>query len=87
MASYSINWKTSALRDLKKFEKQYVQQLLSAIELLAGNPFPAKCLKLHGSESLYRIRSGDYRIIYQVEDKAGSVTIYHIRHRKDAYRR
>jgi mRNA interferase RelE/StbE len=87
MASYSVHWKTSAAHDLKKLDRQFVSQILSAIEALSENPFPAKCRKLRGSGSSYRVRVGDYRVVYQVDTQGKDVTVFHVRHRKDAYRK
>ncbi|MEW6042303.1 MAG: type II toxin-antitoxin system RelE/ParE family toxin [Elusimicrobiota bacterium] len=62
-------------------------RILDAIESLAENPFPIQSRKMKGSESSYRLRVGDYRVIYQVDTENKIVTIYHVRHRKDAYKR
>jgi mRNA interferase RelE/StbE len=87
MVSFNLLWKTSAERDLKKLDRQHIPQILTAIEALSENPFPAQCRKLQGSELSYRIRIGEYRVIYQVDVQNKTVTVYHIRHRKEAYRR
>lgn len=57
-----------------------------AIENLALNPFPPQHRKLKIAEALYRIRAGNYRVIYQVDLVEKTVTIIYIRHRKIAYR-
>jgi len=69
MASYEIQWKHSAEKDLRGIDRQYIARILEAIESLSENPFPPQHRKLHGSESSYRIRRGDYRVIYQVNLK------------------
>ena len=56
------------------------------IELLATNPRPAGCRKLEGAEDLWRIRIGDYRVIYSVDDARRIVDVSAVRHRSDAYR-
>lgn len=66
MASYEIEWKHSAEKELKSINRQYIPRILESVESLSENPFPLLHRKLHGSESIYRIRVGDYRIIYQV---------------------
>jgi len=53
---------------------------------LATDPFPSSARKLRGAENTYRLRVGNYRVIYQVEHWRSRVVIYHVRHRKDAYR-
>jgi mRNA interferase RelE/StbE len=60
--------------------------VLAAIERLAANPRPAGCTKLVGSENDWRIRVGDWRVLYTIDDKAEVVDIAAIRHRSDAYR-
>lgn len=87
MASYEINWNHSAEKELKSIGRQYISRILEAVEALAENPFPPQHRKLHGVESSYRIRVGDYRVIYQVEMENKRIVIYHVRHRKEAYRK
>ena len=86
MGSYEIRWKRSAERDLRNIDPQQIPRIIQAIEFLADNPFPSQCRKLRGSERDYRIRVGDYRVVYQVDTKRKLVTIYHVRHRREAYR-
>jgi mRNA interferase RelE/StbE len=87
MALFEINWKSSSESDLRKIDKQYIPRIVDAIESLANNPFPSQSKKLKDSESGFRLRIGDYRIIYQVDSEKKEIIIYHLRHRKDAYRR
>ncbi len=86
MDSYRILWKRSVEHDLKNIDQQEISRIISAIQQLAENPFPPHHRKLRGTEQFYRIRIGDYRIIYFVDVEANTVIIYHIRHRKKAYR-
>ncbi|HAJ31926.1 MAG TPA: hypothetical protein DCK79_00910 [Candidatus Atribacteria bacterium] len=57
------------------------------MESLAKNPFPRQYRKLQGTDNFYRIRIGDYRVIYQVDNNKDFLTIYYIRHRRDVYRK
>jgi mRNA interferase RelE/StbE len=59
---------------------------MSQIERLAADPLPSQVVKLSGAERLYRIRVGDYRIVYEVDAEAKLVTIHYVRHRRDVYR-
>jgi len=59
---------------------------MKRIERLKTDPFPRQAIKLTGTERLYRIRVGDYRIIYEVDTEAKRITIHYIRHRREAYR-
>ncbi len=86
MASYEIQWKSSALKDLRSINAQFIPRIIQAVDSLAYNPLPLKSRKLHSVESTYRIRIGNYRVIYQVDAEGKLVVIYHVRHRKDVYR-
>ena len=59
---------------------------MKAVDQLAGTPRPSGCKKLHGADDTYRIRVGDYRIIYSVDDSIHIVAIERIRHRREVYR-
>jgi mRNA interferase RelE/StbE len=87
MDSYDIRWKGSAERDLRNIDRQQIPRIVDAVESLTDNPFPPQYRKLRGSEIDYRIRVGDYRVIYQVDTKTKAVTIYYVRHRREAYRK
>lgn len=87
MGSYEIRWKGSAERDLRNIDPQQIPRIIQAIEFLVDNPFPSQCRKLRGSERDYRIRIGDHRVIYQVDVKTKVLTIYYVRHRREAYRK
>jgi len=86
MGSYEIRWKKSAERDLRKIDPQHIPRILKEVESLSSDPFPSQFRKLRGSEREYRIRVGDYRVIYEVDSKAELVVVIHIRHRREAYR-
>ncbi len=83
---YTVVFATSALRDLERLPAQIVQRVLNAIHELGNNPRPHGCRKIVGSESTYRIRVGEYRVVYEVDDQQRLVLVTRIRHRKDVYR-
>lgn len=87
MDSYEVRWKASAERDLRNLDPQHIPRIIAAVEALRDDPFPARRRKLRGSERNYRIRVGEYRVIYQVDTRAKIVIIHHVRHRQEAYRR
>jgi mRNA interferase RelE/StbE len=62
------------------------QRIISRIEALASSPRPPGCVKLRGADNLWRIRVGDYREIYSIDEGAHIVDISTVRHRSDAYR-
>ena len=86
MAEYSIVFARSARKELEDFPLLLKTRILNRIEKLSTNPRPAGVRKLVGSEYLWRLRIGDYRVIYGVYDEQKLVDIIHIRHRRDAYR-
>ena len=86
MASYKIKIKATAVKELNKLPKKDLQKVVSKIQSLSSNPRPAGCEKLSGEEK-YRIRQGNYRIIYSIEDKQLIVIVVKVGHRKDVYKR
>jgi mRNA interferase RelE/StbE len=66
MDTYQIDWRSSALRELTRLDRQIVTRIVSAVGALLANPFPSGVKKLHGGESTYRIRVGNYRVDYEV---------------------
>ncbi len=87
MASYEIQWKHSAEKELRGIDRQFISRILKAVNSLSEDPFPSQHRKLQGSESSYRIRIGDYCVIYQTDIENKIIVIYHVRHRKDIYRK
>ena len=86
MVSYRIEIKSSAAKELEKLPRQMVSRVITTIKGLAENPYPQGVRQLAGFEHTYRVRVGDYRILYDVLDKRLVVEIIRIRHRKDAYK-
>ncbi len=85
--AYEVRLKPSAERALRKLPAQIRSRIGSRLDALAVNPRPPGCEKLGGVEDLYRVRAGDYRIVYQVSDDVLLVLIVTIGHRSDVYRR
>lgn len=85
MASYRIVFKQSVAKDLRPIPKKDVQRILECINGLADDPRPVGVEKLGGDEK-YRIRQGNYRILYVIEDDIITVTIVKVGHRRDVYR-
>ncbi|MCK4626743.1 MAG: type II toxin-antitoxin system RelE/ParE family toxin [Phycisphaerae bacterium] len=84
---YDVQIRPAAWRQLKRLPKALQRRILDRLELLAKNPRPVGSAKLTGSECTYRIRIGDYRVIYDVLDRAVVVLVLKIAHRRDVYRR
>lgn len=83
---YSIELKPRASKFIEALPAKIQRQLFAHIDALASNPRPAGCKLLYADEKLYRIRSGNYRIIYQIRDKILLVVIVKIGDRKNIYR-
>jgi len=86
MACYKIELKTSAKKSLANLPKPVIKKIAGLIDELVGNPYPSGHKKLAGSDHTYRIRSGDYRIVYSIFDEALVIHIIKIGHRKDVYK-
>ncbi|MCR4418620.1 MAG: type II toxin-antitoxin system RelE/ParE family toxin [Clostridia bacterium] len=86
MEYYSVYLKPSAEKDLRRLSPPLVSRVLAAIEGLRSAPFPPGAVKLTGAQRVYRLRVGDYRIIYEVNAHTREVTVYYVRHRREAYR-
>jgi mRNA interferase RelE/StbE len=86
MASYKVNPKPSVEKDLRSLPKSVVIRVVKSMELLAENPFPRQALKLEGGDQLYRLRVGDYRIVYSIDQNVREVIIHYVRHRREVYR-
>ena len=85
MAEYEIYFKESVWKELRKVPKNNLKKILSRIEKLGDDPRPMYCEKLTGHE-LYRVRQGNYRIVYSIQDNELTVWIIKVGHRKNVYR-
>ena len=87
MASYSVVPKPSIEKDLRSLPKSTVARVLTQFEKLAEDPFPRQAVKLEAASDLFRVRVGDYRVIYEVDRDGKQVIIHHVRHRRDVYKK
>lgn len=83
---YEVLIERSAERDLKSLPTPLFHRIVSRIRALADNPRPSGCHKLVGSKNDWRIRIGDYRVVYEINDARKLVRIFRIRHRSEVYR-
>jgi mRNA interferase RelE/StbE len=86
VASCKLLIKPSAARELEALPRKDRSRIAAKIEGLAGNPCPPASQKISGEEK-YRLRQGDYRVLYSIQDASAAVTIVKIGHRRDVYRR
>lgn len=83
---YIIKFTSHAVRSFRKLPREVQARLSLSIDLLKDNPRPPGSEKLKGTEDAYRIRVGDYRILYEVKDKDLIVYIIETGHRRDVYK-
>jgi len=84
MASYKLAFKKSVAKDLRAIPNPDIKRILSRIEGLAENPRAEDCIKLSGQER-YRVRQGDYRIIYEINDGQLVILVIAVGHRSKIY--
>ncbi len=82
---YQVLVSPTALKELAKIPKREQQRIRSALVAFADTPCPPGCIKLTNSP-YWRMREGDWRIVYEIDDPARTVTVLRIRHRSKAYR-
>jgi mRNA interferase RelE/StbE len=85
MALFKIRWKRSAIKELRTLPQKAMLRILATVENLLENPRPINSIKLSGSEYSYRIRMGNYRIVYNVMDDIIIIEVIRIGHRKGVY--
>jgi len=86
MGSYRVELTRSAEKDLRKIDRSRVATIVKELESLVSEPRPSGVKKLVGAEKTYRIRIGDYRVVYEIRDDVMIVLVIRIAHRRDVYR-
>lgn len=84
---YGIEYTPNAIRQLDRINKADRKRIIAKIDALAENPFPKSGAKLTGHKELYRIRVGDYRVVYTVDQRIVCVIIAEVGHRKEIYQK
>ena len=83
--TYSVSLRSRAKREVRNLDRQTLARISKAIDGLSENPRPIGCLKVITSEGRWRIRVGDWRIGYEIDDDARTVTIVTVGHRREFY--
>ena len=83
---YELLIERTAERDLKSLPATLFDRIIPRIKALAESPRPSGCHKLAGSKNDWRIRIGDYRVLYEIDDARKRVRIFRVRHRREVYR-
>ena len=86
MEPFKIQWRNSTKKDIRSLPRQEVARIIAAAAQLANEPLLHGSQKLSASDRTYRIRVGDYRIVYEVFSDSQIIEIQRVRHRKDVYR-
>jgi mRNA interferase RelE/StbE len=86
VSKYAITFARSARKELEALDEKIINKLFPKIENLSVNPRPAGCHKLTGNKYLWRIRVGNFRIVYSINDDKNLIDIIVVRDRKDAYK-
>ena len=87
MARYDVALTSSAEKELKKLPGHWIARIVPRVEHLASNPRPSGCKKLRGGNREWRLRAGDYRVVYTIDDTELLVEVTRIRHRSEVYER
>jgi mRNA interferase RelE/StbE len=85
--TYRIEWRPAAVKVLESLPRDLARRIYARVSTLEANPRPLGCEKLAGADTEYRVRVGDYRIVYTVEDSVVLVLVLRIGHRREVYRR
>jgi mRNA interferase RelE/StbE len=83
---YEILLEQAAEKDLKKLPAHIFKRIIPKIKELAKSPKPQRSRRIIGSKNDWRIRVGEYRIVYEIDTRAKTIRVMRIRHRKDVYR-
>jgi len=86
MADYSVSFVRSARKELGRLPSDVAERILAKVEALSVNPRPSGVIKLQGQKNLWRLRVGDYRVVYSIDDFSRTVDVAVVRHRRDVYR-
>ena len=86
MADYSVVFARSASKELRSLDSAVALRILKRIEALSRNPRPDGVAKLEGATDLWRVRVGEWRVVYRIADRERLVDIIAVRHRREAYR-
>lgn len=84
-ASYRVSFKQSAEKELRRIASPFLAKILDKVRSLSNHPRPQGARLLKGEDRFYRLRQGDYRVIYEIDDTDRTVTIIKIGHRREVY--
>lgn len=83
---YTVTFRSSVAKDMRHMPQNMIERIKAVLRSLAENPFPEGHIKIKEYEHIYRVRIGNYRIVYEVQTKLRIIAVVYVRHRKDVYR-
>ena len=83
---YRVLLERAAEKDLSRLSRDIHDRVIATIQALATNPRPPGCRKLYGAKHDWRVRVGDYRVVYEIADEIRIVRVTRVRHRREVYR-
>lgn len=86
MSEYRVEIARRAIKSIARLPRKEQLRVRAAIDLLADDPRPPGCVAMAGEDSVYRVRVGDYRILYEVIDERLVIQVVRVGHRRDVYR-
>jgi mRNA interferase RelE/StbE len=86
VADYAVVFARSARKELQNLDPQVARRIIKQIEALVTDPRPSGVVKLEGARDLWRVRVGQWRVVYRISDRDRLVDVVAVRHRSDAYR-
>ena len=84
---YAVDFTTGAAKEIRKLDPGVRRRILSSIAELETDPRPKGCRKLAGEQNAWRIRIGDFRVLYEIQDNILTVTVVRVAHRRDVYKK
>ena len=85
MASYKLSFKRSAEKELRKISKPDLRRIVERIEALSRDPRPSGAHRMKGEGRYWRLRQGDYRVVYEINDREMEISVVKIGHRREVY--
>jgi len=87
MIKYQIKFKSSSAKEFKNLPSNIQKRMGLVLEKIRENPRMSGVIKLQGDEKLYRIRVGDYRLVFEIDDSQKLIRVTRVRHRQDVYKK
>jgi mRNA interferase RelE/StbE len=87
VAGYTVDFTAGAAKEIRKLDAGARKRILVSIADLAADPRPTGCKKLAGEQNAWRIRTADYRVLYEIHDDVLTVTVVRVAHRREVYKR